>query len=188
MGAFTRRKIQNLFGRGPRDHEEAMTDPKELLREAQEIVNAFEPLIRGDARLWVAWDQKIVPFLKNTEAYLAEPQPSIKWRDCKDCPYEVGDKSERDCAFPDCVGGWQAYAEHLEEQLMIIPATPKQPSAEEVREACQKIADEAAAYWRNELNGAVGVTRNIAIQREREAQGISLEIGGLDLTKIGEKK
>lgn len=61
-----------------------------------------------------------------------------KFRDCKDCPHKVGDASERDCCFPDCVGGWQTYAEHLEEQLATTPATP--PSRDAIVEECAREA------------------------------------------------
>ena len=27
---------------------------------------------------------------------------------CKQCPHKIGDATERDCAFPDCIGGWEA--------------------------------------------------------------------------------
>jgi hypothetical protein len=31
-------------------------------------------------------------------------------KNCQSCPHEVGDTYQRDCAFPDCIGGWkQAY-------------------------------------------------------------------------------
>ena len=33
---------------------------------------------------------------------------------CTTCPHEVGDATERDCAFPDCSGGWEQA--HLDSQ------------------------------------------------------------------------
>ena len=38
-----------------------------LLKECVEVINAFDPLIRGDARLWVVQDQKITPLLKRVD-------------------------------------------------------------------------------------------------------------------------
>lgn len=28
--------------------------------------------------------------------------------ECKQCPHAIGDSTERDCCFPDCIGGWEA--------------------------------------------------------------------------------
>lgn len=41
-----------------------------------------------------------------------------KFRDCKKCPLEKG---EPYCIFPHCCGGWRAYAEFLEDQIMSLP-------------------------------------------------------------------
>ena len=36
---------------------------------------------------------------------------------CTQCPNVVGDSYQRDCVFPDCVGGWQAAYEDLVKEL-----------------------------------------------------------------------
>jgi hypothetical protein len=33
---------------------------------------------------------------------------------CKDCPHVIGDITERDCCFPDCVGGWESVYKSLQ--------------------------------------------------------------------------
>jgi len=39
---------------------------------------------------------------------------------CKDCPHIIGDLSARDCAFPNCVGGWQrAFEEQVKHTQML---------------------------------------------------------------------
>ena len=40
-----------------------------------------------------------------------------KMMKCTTCPHEVGDATERDCAFPDCSGGWEQV--HLDSQEQI---------------------------------------------------------------------
>lgn len=35
---------------------------------------------------------------------------------CKQCPHKVGDAMQRDCAFPDCIGGWEAALLQVEER------------------------------------------------------------------------
>jgi len=46
--------------------------------------------------------------------------------ECKQCPHVVGDTYQRDCAFPDCIGGWEeAYKQQVKK----------------VQEQLQKVAD-----------------------------------------------
>ena len=41
---------------------------------------------------------------------------------CKTCPHIIGDTYDRDCCFPDCVGGWEkAYSTLLSELPEWIP-------------------------------------------------------------------
>ena len=36
---------------------------------------------------------------------------------CTQCPHMVGDSYERDCGFPDCMGGWEEAYRDLRKEL-----------------------------------------------------------------------
>lgn len=36
--------------------------------------------------------------------------------ECPQCPHIVGDYTERDCGFPDCMGGWEEAYKNLSQQ------------------------------------------------------------------------
>lgn len=101
------------------------------------LLRDLKALINGDALRHIIvthhdpaeFGKFVVSAMTRLDALLAQPKAEPnKWRDCKDCPYRVGiagdisQISQKDCVFPECVGGWRAYAECLEEQLMTIPA------------------------------------------------------------------
>ena len=44
---------------------------------------------------------------------------------CKDCPHIIGDTYQRDCCFPDCVGGWEKAYKDLSEELQLYKSAAK---------------------------------------------------------------
>ena len=72
---------------------------------------------------------------------------------CKDCPHIIGDTYQRDCCFPDCVGGWEkAYEDLAEENRQLkesqrwIPVSDRLP---EIGEAviCAKYFEKQKEWW-----------------------------------------
>jgi len=54
--------------------------------------------------------------------------------ECKQCPHVVGDSYQRDCAFPDCIGGWEEAYKILQSQCEVY------------REAVAFMMDNFSAY------------------------------------------
>jgi len=49
---------------------------------------------------------------------------------CTTCPHDVGDASERDCAFPDCSGGWEQVYLDSQERIAELEADNLEKDAE----------------------------------------------------------
>ena len=61
-----------------------------------------------------------------------------KYKECKECPHIVGDSFQRDCAFPECCGGWEAVFDELMEELI-----PLRELAKVIREVLYENENEA---------------------------------------------
>ena len=70
---------------------------------------------------------------------------------CTTCPHEVGDATDRDCAFPDCNGGWeqvyldsQEHIAELEQQLENLSTkVSKLTTEDDVRKIVAEMIDAA---------------------------------------------
>lgn len=76
---------------------------KQAIDEYGEVCAERDRLQREVERLQKNWEgaENEVKRLQQKNAELKRP---IK---CTQCPHEVGDSYQRDCAFPDCMGGWE---------------------------------------------------------------------------------
>lgn len=70
---------------------------------------------------------------------------------CTQCPHVVGDAYERDCAFPDCCGGWETVYKG-----MIMDITVAKTGGEEwARREIERLREELAAL-NEKINAARG--------------------------------